>query len=92
MDAPEARAQLRDTTEVVGVAVRENDSRRARPAALGDGIATIPEMVKRIYAEVSPALHPVAAQSVESHLKKLEREGRASESVVRDAPSLWRLV
>ncbi|PYN72602.1 MAG: MBL fold metallo-hydrolase [Candidatus Rokuibacteriota bacterium] len=60
--------------------------------ALGDGIATIPEMVKRIYAEVSPALHPVAAQSVESHLKKLEREGRASESVVRDAPSLWRLV
>src|SRR2546427_4899458 len=60
--------------------------------ALGDGLATIPEMVRRIYADVSPALHPMAAQSVESHLKKLEREGRVSESVVRDAPSLWRLV
>ncbi len=33
-----------------------------------------------------------AAQSVESHLKKLAREGRVLESVVRDAPSRWLLV
>lgn len=60
--------------------------------ALGDGIATIPLMVERIYAEVPKALHPMAAMSVESHLKKLAREGRVLETVVRDAPSRWLLV
>ena len=60
--------------------------------ALGDGLATIPEMVAKIYADVVPALHPMAAQSVESHLKKLVREGRVLETVVRDAPSRWLLV
>jgi len=59
--------------------------------ALGAGVETIPAMVKRIYVDVSEKLHPVAAQSVESHLKKLAREGRATEEIVRDAPSRWRL-
>ena len=36
-------------------------------------------MVERIYAEVPKNLHPVAAQSVASHLKKLAREGRVRE-------------
>jgi hypothetical protein len=49
-------------------------------------------MVERIYADVSKALHPMAAMSVESHLKKLAREGRVLETVVRDAPSRWLLV
>jgi hypothetical protein len=31
----------------------------------------------------------MAAQSVESHLKKLAREGRVSEAIVKDAPSRW---
>src|SRR5438093_9785211 len=44
--------------------------------ALGDGGETIPEIVARIYADVSAKLHPVAAQSVESHLKKLAKEDR----------------
>src|SRR5206468_4294551 len=60
--------------------------------ALGAGLATIPEMVAKIYADVAPALHPMAAQSVESHLKKLAREGRVLETVVRGAPSRWLLV
>jgi glyoxylase-like metal-dependent hydrolase (beta-lactamase superfamily II) len=60
--------------------------------ALGDGLATIPEMVAKIYADVPPALHPKAAESVESHLKKLVRDGRVLETVVRDAPSRWLLV
>jgi len=59
--------------------------------ALDAGVDTIPAMVKRIYVDVSEKLHPVAAQSVESHLKKLAREGRATEEIVRDAPSRWRL-
>ncbi len=38
--------------------------------------ATIPTMVERIYVDVDPRLHPVAAWTVEAHLLKLEREGR----------------
>jgi glyoxylase-like metal-dependent hydrolase (beta-lactamase superfamily II) len=58
-------------------------------AALADGVETIPAIVARIYVEVAPALHPVAALSVESHLKKLAREGRAHEEKQRDRPSRW---
>jgi hydroxyacylglutathione hydrolase len=61
-------------------------------AALADGLDTIPAMVERIYAEVPKALHPVAAQSVESHLKKLVRDGRVTEAVQPDAPSRWTLL
>jgi glyoxylase-like metal-dependent hydrolase (beta-lactamase superfamily II) len=60
--------------------------------ALGDGLDTIPAMVKRIYADVPEKLHAIAAQSVESHLRKLAREQRARETVVPDAPSRWHLV
>jgi glyoxylase-like metal-dependent hydrolase (beta-lactamase superfamily II) len=60
--------------------------------ALGDGLATIPAMVSRIYAEVSPALHRAAAMSVESHLRKLMKEGCVREHLERDAPSRWELV
>ena len=57
--------------------------------ALGAGLRTIPAMVERIYADVPQTLHAAAAMSVESHLKKLKREGRVGETVERDAPSLW---
>jgi len=60
--------------------------------ALGDGLLTIPAMVERIYADVPKALHSMAAMSVESHLKKLRRDGRVTETIVRDAPSRWALV
>src|SRR5262245_27415468 len=60
--------------------------------ALGDGLVTIPTMVERIYADVAQHLHRVAAQSVESHMKKLDREGRVREHPVADGPSRWELV
>ncbi|MBI4591349.1 MAG: beta-lactamase-like protein 2 [Candidatus Rokubacteria bacterium] len=60
--------------------------------ALGEGLRTIPEMVGRIYVDVSPALHPAAGLSVHSHLVKLQREGRVREEVVPGAPSRWVLV
>ena len=44
-------------------------------AALDQGLALIPEMVRRIYAGYPESLHPAAAMSVASHLRKLEREG-----------------
>lgn len=44
---------------------------------LREGIALVGEMVERMYADVPQFLHPAAATSVRSHLRKLEREGRA---------------
>jgi glyoxylase-like metal-dependent hydrolase (beta-lactamase superfamily II) len=41
------------------------------------GVSRVPEMVKRIYADVPEFLHAAAGTSVRSHLRKLEREGRA---------------
>ncbi len=46
--------------------------------ALTQGLALIPEMVRRIYASYPESLHPAAAMSVASHLRKLEREGRVA--------------
>lgn len=60
--------------------------------ALGDGLTTIPVMVERIYRDVPTNLHPVAAQSVASHLKKLAREHRAREHPQGSAPSRWELL
>jgi hydroxyacylglutathione hydrolase len=60
--------------------------------ALGDGLVTIPDMVARIYVDVDVKLHKMAGNSVESHLKKLARDGRVREHVRPDAPSRWELL
>jgi glyoxylase-like metal-dependent hydrolase (beta-lactamase superfamily II) len=44
--------------------------------AIGHGASTTAEIVAEVYADVDPRLHPVAAQSVEAHLRKLIRENR----------------
>jgi glyoxylase-like metal-dependent hydrolase (beta-lactamase superfamily II) len=64
--------------------------------ALDEGLDTIPAIVTRVYADVPEKLHPVAAQSVDSHLRKLAREGRVREDVVADGsapaqPARWGL-
>lgn len=59
--------------------------------ALADGPATIPDLVRRVYVDVAPALHSTAALSVEAHLRKLRREGRVLELQQRDGPSRWLL-
>ena len=59
------------------------------------GPALVPELVKRIYVDVPTVLHAAAAQSVASHLLKLEREGRArretGEAGEPPVKSRWRL-
>jgi ribonuclease/clavin/mitogillin len=60
-------------------------------ATLADGPATIPELVRRIYVDIAPALHPTAALSVEAHLRKLHREGRVEEIPQRGGPARWLL-
>lgn len=51
------------------------------------GVADVAQMVKHIYADVPEFLHPAAATSLRSHLRKLEREGR-----VRRKDDRWSLV
>jgi glyoxylase-like metal-dependent hydrolase (beta-lactamase superfamily II) len=55
------------------------------------GLTTIPELVARIYADVDPALHGMAGQSVAAHLLKLQREGRVAHpsGAAQDGP--WAL-
>jgi hydroxyacylglutathione hydrolase len=59
---------------------------------LGGGARTVPEIVKIIYADVTTALHRMAAMSVHSHLRKLKSESRVSEEAVAGGPSRWTLV
>jgi ribonuclease/clavin/mitogillin len=59
---------------------------------LGNGARTIPEMVKIIYADVPEKLHVMAGKSVHSHLKKLVKDGRVTESPVAGSPSRWSLL
>ncbi len=56
--------------------LRENQILKALEAGPLDAIA----IVKRIYTDVPEYLHPAAASSVRSHLKKLRNEGRVSEN------------
>ncbi len=59
--------------------------------ALAAGRVTIPAIVEQVYASVPAALHPAAAMSVASHLKKLEREGRVRERPRPYEASRWDL-
>ncbi len=54
------------------------DRERQVLAALGAGAGTVGEIVAAVYAEVDPALHPIAAHSVAAHLRKLAAEGTVS--------------
>ncbi|HEX8995297.1 MAG TPA: MBL fold metallo-hydrolase [Ktedonobacterales bacterium] len=76
------REDARDLLE--GYIAHREQRERQLLAALGDGgeALRVPELVERIYTDVSPELWPVAAYSTLAGLLKLEREGRA----VRAAP------
>ncbi len=74
---------------------REQRERQIVEALRAAGPSLVPELVKRIYVEIPKVLHGAAAQSVASHLVKLEREGRAHrEASAEGEPpvaSRWRL-
>lgn len=69
------------------------EHRLMRESQVIDGLAaaesavTPEELVERIYSDVDPVLHPVAAMSVRAHLAKLAREGRARQDGERWRPS-----
>lgn len=60
-------------------------------AALEAGDRDAASMVKRIYVGYPENLHAAAAQSVTSHLKKLEREGRVRSEPAAEGGLEWSL-
>lgn len=54
--------------------------------ALQAGAGTVGAVVENVYADVDPALHPLAAHSVAAHLNKLVSEGRVH---FGDSSDLW---
>jgi len=70
--------------------------RRMREAAivrqLGDGLRTIPEIVKRIYADVRPELHPAAGMSVLAHMEHLVEQGKVATDGAPSISSEYRLI
>lgn len=69
-----ARSDARTLLE--GYLKHREDREQQLIAALSAEPATVPHLVSRIYTDVAPALHPVAAYSTLAGLIKLEREAR----------------
>ncbi len=61
---------------VEGYIAHRHERERQILAALTVEPLTINDLVEELYAEVDPGLHPVAAQTVDAHLRKLVRERR----------------
>jgi endoribonuclease LACTB2 len=59
--------------------------------ALRGGATTVQEVVERVYVDTPRALYPAAAQSVLSHLRKLEIERRAQQRVDAGGEAHWSL-
>jgi ribonuclease/clavin/mitogillin len=68
------------------IAHRELRDRQILEALL-HGPLQVEEIVRRIYTDVPVSLHPAAARSVRSHLKKLSGEGQ----VMMEEAGFWRL-
>ena len=56
-------------------------------AAVEAGVATVPEIVARLYADVHPGLHWAAGLTVRAHLGKLVAEGAVAEEDDRFRPA-----
>ena len=72
---------IRNPKEKIGeyIAHRELRERQVLEALKGSAPLDAMAIVKKIYVDVPEYLHPAAASSVRSHLRKLEREGRVTE-------------
>jgi glyoxylase-like metal-dependent hydrolase (beta-lactamase superfamily II) len=69
---------LTDPAATLAALIRHRLAREARvlEAVTALAPATLDALLTRVYADVDPALHPVARYSLEAHLLKLEREAR----------------
>jgi glyoxylase-like metal-dependent hydrolase (beta-lactamase superfamily II) len=78
-------------TDAAGTIAGYVDHRMERQAQVLDGLRagdrTPAELVRRIYADVDPGLHPFAELSVRAHLVKLVRDGTVHEDGERFTPA-----
>lgn len=79
---------LDDPAAVIAALVRHRLMREARVLAALAVVppSTLEALLPHVYGDVDPALHGIAAYSLEAHLIKLRREGRALQ-----AEGLWSL-
>jgi glyoxylase-like metal-dependent hydrolase (beta-lactamase superfamily II) len=69
---------IRDAQRKIREYIAHRELREAQIVALlREGLSEVKQMVERMYADVPAFLHAAAGTSVRSHLRKLEREGRA---------------
>lgn len=61
-------------------------------ALAGAGEATVEQLVKQVYSDVRPELHPIARFSLWAHLRKLAAEGRAAAGDADDMDTRWTAV
>lgn len=81
-----------DVVEYVTALVAHRRAReRAVLEAVRSGLATIPEIVAVLYADVRPELHKPAGRSVWAHLVQLVSEGRVEVEGSSDGSSVPRL-
>jgi glyoxylase-like metal-dependent hydrolase (beta-lactamase superfamily II) len=73
----EPRAKLREYLD------HRRDRERRLVAALDSGLRTTAELLDEVWDDASPALRFAAALTLESHLEKLEQEGRLPDGVER---------
>jgi glyoxylase-like metal-dependent hydrolase (beta-lactamase superfamily II) len=74
---PTHGAPVRDPKPFIQAYIDHRLEREAQiVACLRDGIATIPDMVARMYVDTDKRLHPAAARSVLAHLIQMQQEGR----------------
>jgi glyoxylase-like metal-dependent hydrolase (beta-lactamase superfamily II) len=77
--APGHGRVLANPAEVIDGVIAHRAKREAKVLAVLDalGCATLDELLPRVYSDVRPELHRIARLSLEAHLIKLAREGRA---------------
>jgi glyoxylase-like metal-dependent hydrolase (beta-lactamase superfamily II) len=87
--APGHGRLLGDPRRVVEAVIAHRLARERLVAAALDeaGTAAVGELVAAVYADVDPALFPIARMSLWAHLRKLAQEGRAEEIAAAPGPS-----
>ena len=78
--APGHGTVLTEPQRVIAALIRHRLGREAQVAAALATLrrATLDALLPVVYADVAPGMHDVARHSLEAHLIKLEREGRAA--------------
>jgi glyoxylase-like metal-dependent hydrolase (beta-lactamase superfamily II) len=80
--------EVRDVRAKLDEYIAHREAReRQIVAALGEGPATVPELVTRIYADVDRRLWPAAGRQVLAYLIALESEGRACSEPLERRPT-----